>query len=282
MCQWRCSRRIQRNYITNYYANIYRKVPGEVRPYRGCIEDFLGPEIVGRQDVSRRKIPDLLKNDYEQHLSKEELDAAVVAMRNKSAGGPDGLSVNFVKRYWHFFRDPLCKYASYCVQNGTLTDSFKCVAIKLIPKKGDLSCIKNWRPISLLNVLYKVISKALNNRLKKVAPFVISRSQKGFIDKKFIQECLINIGNSISYAERFKVPAFALALDLAKAFDSVDHGFMTEVYRFCGFGENFIGMLNLFTTDRHAHIAFDDGVRGSNFPLECGNAQGNPPVPDSI
>jgi hypothetical protein len=174
----------QKDYITNYFANIYRNVPGTVRPYEGCIEDFLGPDIVGNQHVSSKKVPENMKQNFESNLTSEELDEALRTMRNKSAGGPDGFSVKFIKRFWSFFRIPLTNYSSYCVQNGTLTDNFKCASIKIIPKKGDLRLIKNWRPISLLNVMYKIIAKALNNRLKKAAPCIISRSQKGFIEKK--------------------------------------------------------------------------------------------------
>jgi hypothetical protein len=149
----------------------------------------------------------------------------------------------------------------------------------LIPKKGDISKLKNWRPISLLNVLYKIGAKALNNRLKRAAPYIISRSQKGFVDKKFIQECLINIAETVQFAEKNRIKSFCLALDQAKAFDSLNHAFMTDVYKFFGFGDQFIKMLNTLTTGRTANILFDDGSKGSDFPLECGNAQGNSPSP---
>jgi hypothetical protein len=139
--------------------------------------------------------------------------------------------------------------------------------------------LKNWRLISLLNVLYKVGAKAINNRLKRAAPHLISRSQKGYVDKRFIQECLINISETVNYAENNKIKSFCLALDQAKAFDSLNHEFMTDVYKFFGFGQNFIKMLNTMTTGRTANIIFDDSSRGPDFPLECGNAQGNSPSP---
>jgi hypothetical protein len=243
------------------------------------VRDFLGDLIVSNPEISSKKVPDMLREECDAPISLGELDAALKTMKNGSAGGPDGLSVKFVKKFWHFFRVPLKKYADFCTVNGTITNSFSTASIKLIPKKGDLSKIKNWRPISLLNVLYKIIAKSLNNRLKKIAPFVLSRSQKGFVDKKFIQECLINIGETINYAERHKIKSFCLALDMAKAFDSVNHVFLTDVYKFFGFGNTLIKMLNTFTTGRHANILFDDGSKGQNFLLECGNAQGNPPSP---
>jgi hypothetical protein len=172
------------------------------------------------------KVPEHLRADFENIIGLSELDNAIEKIRNNAAGGPDGLSVKFV------FRTPLFKYARCCLIKGTLTSSFKTASIKLIPKKGDVMKIKNWRPISLLNVLYKVIAKAINNRLKKAAPFLISCSQKGFVDKRYIQECLINICETVNYAEKHKVKSFCLALDQAKAFDALNHVFMTDVYKF--------------------------------------------------
>jgi hypothetical protein len=100
--------------------------------------------------------------------------------------------------------------------------------IKLIPKKGDLSKVKNWRPISLLNCSFKIIAKAVDNRLKKINEIVLSRSQKGFTNKRYIQECMINIIETIAYSEKEKVPSFVLALDMAKAFDTVRHSFAKQ------------------------------------------------------
>jgi Reverse transcriptase (RNA-dependent DNA polymerase) len=149
----------------------------------------------------------------------------------------------------------------------------------LIPKKGELGSIKNWRPISLLNNIYKVLSKALNNRLKKISARVLSRAQKGFTQDRYIQECIINIIESISHANANKVPSFVLALDMAKAFDTVQHKFLHAVYKFFGLGERFIGMIETLTTNRNACIIWDDGTLSDPFDLGTGNGQGNAPSP---
>jgi exonuclease III len=268
----------RKSYITRYFADIYKK-SNEVNPYEGCINDFLGPDILQHPTVRNAKMPDNLKTDFERPLSSLELDNAVSSLCSSSAGGPDGLSVKFVKKYWSVFRHPLTEYASFCINKGGLSQSFATASIKLIPKKGDTGNIKNWRPISLLNVLYKVMSKALNNRLKKVSGKLITRSQKGFVDKRYIQECLINIIETINYGNQNNIQSFCLALDQKKAFDSVSHQFMTEVYKFFGFGPNFINMINVLTTGRTACIIWDDGTFSENIPLEGGHTQGNGPSP---
>jgi exonuclease III len=269
----------RKDFITSYYADIYAENPDRTRAFEGCVTNFLGPELVNNPYIAGKKVPVFLKNEFESGISLGELDRAIEKMRNNSASGPDGFSVKFVKKYWKLFRVPLCKYFAKCLDTGNLTHTFATASIRLIPKKGDISKLKNWRPISLLNVLYKIGAKALNNRLKRAAPYIISRSQKGFVDKKFIQECLINIAETVHFAEKNRIKSFCLALDQAKAFDSLNHDFMTDVYKFFGFGNQFIKMLNTLTTGRTANILFDDGSKGGDFPLECGNAQGNSPSP---
>ena len=73
--------------------------------------------------------------------------------------------------------------------------------IKLIPKKGDLKKIGNWRPISLLSNFYKIISCVINNRLKKITNWILSRAQKGFNQKRFNQEAILNTLETIDYCK---------------------------------------------------------------------------------
>ena len=177
------------------------------------------------------KINAATRNILEQEISLDELDTAVAESKSKTAAGPDGISTSFIKKFWKFLRVPLSKYVSFCSQRGTLTPSFLTAAIKLIPKKGDVTLIKNWRPISLLNCIYKIISKSVNNRLKKITDTVLSRAQKGFTQSRVIQEVIINVVHNIAHCNSTNTPAFLLALDQCKAFDSVRHDFMREVYK---------------------------------------------------
>jgi Reverse transcriptase (RNA-dependent DNA polymerase) len=154
--------------------------------------------------------------------------------------------------------------------------------IKLIPKKGDLTSIKNWRPISLLNCVFKIISKSVDNRLKKINEIILSRSQKGFTSKRYIQECIINIVESIGICEATNDPAIILALDMAKAFDTVQHDFAKEVYRFFGISENFTNILCTISTNRTASIMLDDGSLSKPFPLGSGFPLGNNASPNQF
>jgi hypothetical protein len=161
--------------------------------------------------------------------------------------------------FWPYFRIAFSKYANFCCHRGKVSQSFSSAAIRLIPKKGDVSQIKNWRPISLLNSCFKIISKAVDNRLKKLTTIVLSRGQKGFTNKRFIHECLINIYNTIEHCEKNKIPAFVLALDMAKAFDTVRHDYAVKVYEFFGIGPFFRNVLTTISTCRTASIILDSG-----------------------
>jgi len=142
----------------DFYSSLYKKPKSDPVSYSGFIESFLGEEICNHDIVKNSKIPVHLKNTLDMPLTIAELDTALKEANKKSAPGPDGLSMNFICRFWGFFRDPLLKYALACFGKGTLTNTFKMAHVRLIPKKDDATKIKNWRPISLLSNMYKLIS----------------------------------------------------------------------------------------------------------------------------
>jgi hypothetical protein len=89
----------------------------------------------------------------------------------------------------------------------------------------------------------------------------------------------MNVIEMISHCNSNALPGAILSIDQAKAFDSVSHLFMHQVYRFFGFGPNFIRLLETLGNGRTACIAFEDGTYSPDFKLECGRAQGNTSSP---
>jgi Reverse transcriptase (RNA-dependent DNA polymerase) len=168
------------NFIYEYYRNLYKKPD--------CIEKFLGADICNSSNVRNSKLTERESNMLNNDFTIAELDKAMGDLNTGTASGPDGLGNTVLKKLWKFIRMPFLKYANHCLYTGVLTENFRTASIKLIPKKGDTSQIKNWRPISLLNCSYKIISKAINERFKKISNRVLSRGQKGFTASKYIQE----------------------------------------------------------------------------------------------
>ena len=90
-------------------------------------------------------------------------------------------------------------------------------------KDRDKTLLKNWRPISLLNVDLKIILKAFASRLKTVLPSIISLEQTAYIKKQFIDECGRLISDILSATNNLKIKSFLVTMDIEKAFDSPDH-----------------------------------------------------------
>jgi hypothetical protein len=260
------------DYIVDYYASTYRKQL-TVLPYN-AIDEFLG-DTAGIPAVIGSKLNNDERDELEQGLSLAEFDKAVELAKNNTAPGIDSISNRFIKNFWPFFRKPLFDYALCCYNKGNLTDNFRSAKIHLIPKKGDLSLLKNWRPISLLNCFYKIISRVIAIRLRKVMDKITTVAQKGFSGKKYCQEVLINIVDSINHVNTSRRHGALLSLDIKKAFDSTSHEYLQLAYKFFNFGPNFIRWLNLVGTNRRACIILENEYYSEFFYLERGNAQGD-------
>jgi len=261
-------------FISDFYAKLYKKPSSDPANYSGCIEEFLGPEIVNSAIVRDSKLNETEKRLLESEISLEELDAALKEANKKSAPGLDGLSLRFIEKFWNIFRVPLHKYALCCFGKGSLSDTFRSAVVRLIPKKGDTSNLKNWRPISLLSNMYKLISRVLNNRLTTVMSKITSRAQKGFTDSRYLQEVLINVIEVIGHCGRQQQDGLLVAVDMAKAFDTLSHGYLLECYKFFNFGTNFTNMLETVGSNRRACIKMEDDSLSPYFPLETGRPQG--------
>jgi hypothetical protein len=269
----------RKEYIRNHFVKIYAKDPNEPESLENCIENFLGPDLLNHRVVRDSKLNEEEKTQLDQPLTLEELTSSLNGANSSSAPGIDGINTRFIKQYWNFFGTPLLRYAERCFENGTLTRSFRTAIFKLIPKKGDCTDINKWRPISLLSCLYKVISRAINNRLKLVINRFTSRAQKGFTSHRYIQEVLINVIETINYCKRHNVNAAIVSIDQSKAFDTISHKYCSEVFKFFNFGANFINMMETIGTGRTASILFEDGSFSREIELGRSRPQGDGPSP---
>jgi hypothetical protein len=119
-------------YVRDFYAKLYRVPDGQPANVEGCIENFLGPEILNSRLIADSKIPANKAQELESDITIEELDVSVL-QGNKSAAGMDGLNNCFIKRYWKYLRTPLHRYLSKCVSTSRLTNSFRSAKNKIIP-----------------------------------------------------------------------------------------------------------------------------------------------------
>ena len=132
----------------------------------------------------RKTISDDIKSDFDRDININEIKEAVKRMKNEKSPGIDGFPVEFYKIFWNEIKDMLSESYQYSIDTGSLSISQKQGIITLLPKSDkDLSYLKNWRPITLLTVDYKILSSVLAMRLKSNLSDIIHEDQTGFIKK---------------------------------------------------------------------------------------------------
>jgi hypothetical protein len=252
----------------------YTKKPIGPERDEQCITEFLS-DVINHRVVEESKISQADRDRLDGDLSIDEFDAALKELKLSSSPGLDGISNRFIKKFWQLFRKPLYNYASFCLDRGDLTESFRSAKVRLIPKKGDPKKIANWRPISLLNCFYKLISKVLTIRLRSVIDQITCIGQKGYSTKKFSQEVLITILDKIFNAKKLNRTGCILSLDIKKAFDSLSHNFMGHALKFFNIGDRFIGWIKTICTNWKSCIILTANATSRSFSLDRGNAQGD-------
>jgi len=263
-------------HILKFYSELYKKD----NLVAGSIEDYLGETILRHPLVRASKLTQGEKDILDLPLTFDEVEKSLTQVNMRSSPGIDGYSYVFIRKFWHIFGKPFFNCAVYALETGDMPKSFLSAQIKLIPKKGDLTKIKNWRPISLLSNFYKILSRAINNRLKKIVNRVLSRGQKGFNQSRQIHEVIINSVENMHYCSKNNIKGAMLSVDMSKAFDSVSHSYMQKVYKFFGFGDRIISWLKAIGTNRKAYILLSNNkLSEKSIILERGTAQGDSPSP---
>ena len=160
--------------------------------------------------------------------------------------------------------------------DGNLSISQRQAVIKLIVKKDrDKRFVKNWRPISLLNVDTKILSKSLAEKLKNVLPELISSNQTTYVKNRCISESGRLISDVIEMCDILDISGYLVTMDIEKAFDSLDHDFLLFVLKKFGFGENFIHWIKVLLNKQQSCV-INGGFTTRYFNLEKGARQGDP------
>lgn len=121
---------------------------------------------------------------------------------------------------------PIINTFNKIIEKGTLPADYCTARLKLIPKKGDPTMIKNWRPITILNSKYKLLSACFTNRLKKVVDKIVGSRQKGFTSIRRAHKMVLNLSEYAKECINIGASSCIISFDFAQAFDSVDHGYI--------------------------------------------------------
>ena len=141
--------------IQSFYKRLYNK-----REINGSKYNFF--------DESINKLSDTDQTKCEGLITEAECISALKLMKNQKSPGSDGITVEFYKLFWNNIKEFYVNSINHSFQTGSLTELQKLSIITIIPEQNkDLTTLDNWRPISLLNVDYKIATKAIANRINK-------------------------------------------------------------------------------------------------------------------
>ncbi|XP_043717559.1 uncharacterized protein LOC122665471 [Telopea speciosissima] len=187
--------------------------------------------------------------ELEREISREEIKGVVFAMKDSKAPGPDGFGARFYKTTWEIIKEDLIKAINWFFENFLMPYSVNATFISLIPKSGDVSSFAGYRPIALCNLLYKIISKIISNRLQKVIGEVISFNQSAFIKGRSIVDNILVCHDIVRGIEQKAAnPTVVLKVDLHKAYDSLSRNFLFGVMERMGFTGKFLGWVKACVT----------------------------------
>lgn len=190
------------------------------------------PDICRRPAIERntRNVPKLITEEHNELLlspiQTQEVDTAMAQLKEGKAPGPDGFTTTFFHKFWELIKLDVWEVVEESRVNHWLLPSLNTTFIALIPKEEDSIKLDKFRPIALCNVIYKVISKVIANRLKPLLPMLISPEQSGYVEGRQIMDGIILLHEIIHTLKNSKQAGMLLKLDLSKAFDKLSWNYI--------------------------------------------------------
>lgn len=252
-----------------YYENLYRAEPRSTQQAaaRATMMGNVRRRLSAAEQAMLSEVPSL-----------QEIEEIVMLLPHNKAPGPDGVSAEVMHSLW-----PILKMGYYAMvkkfwETKVLASSTQEGAVKLIPKSISRLMLKDWRPLTMLNIDYKIIAKLLASRLQLVLPKLVMPQQTGFVKGRNMYDNILSLWLTQDLAKQRRMEGVFIKLDFEKAFDRVDHDYLWDTMEALGLGDTFIALIKGLTIGATAAVHLN-GCSTYHFNLERGVRQGCPLAP---
>ncbi|XP_057249213.1 uncharacterized protein LOC130590681 [Beta vulgaris subsp. vulgaris] len=252
-----------RSAALEYFTNLFKE------------ESFQRPIFQG---LDFMKLSDQQAADLIEPISNQEIDNAVASCNPSKSPGPDGFNFRFIKSSWEIIKEDVYSIIQEFWLTGNLPKGSNVAFIALIAKTENPRGFKEYRPISMVGCIYKIIAKILAHRLKRVMNHLVGPHQSSFIEGRNILDSVLIAGELLESCRSSKLPAVLLKLDFHKAFDCVSWSFLYWTLEQMGFPPQWILWISSCVSSATASILLN-GTPTKPFKLQRGLRQGDPLSP---
>jgi hypothetical protein len=184
-----------------------------------------------------KKVTEPMGELLDRPFLAEEVERALFQMSPSKAPDPDGFTAGFFQKHWALVKDSITEVVLGFLNGGVMSEEVNKTVLVLIPKVANPHELTQFQPISLCNVLYKICSKIMANRLRLVLDDIIAEEQSTFVLGRLITNNVLIAYECIHYLykKKGKSGACAVKLDLAKAYDLVEWNYLRAVMEALGF-----------------------------------------------
>jgi len=253
--------------FTGYFKEILKEPEGNRTEAIRAITQHI-PKIINEEHNNKLLQPTTLK----------EVEEAMAQLKDGKAPGPDGFTANFFHEFWDLIKAEVWELVEESRSTHWVLPALNSTFIALVPKEAESHKPEKYRPIALCNVIYKLISKVIANRLKPLLPLLISPEQTGYVEGRQIMDGIILSNEVIHSLKLLKKPGMLLKLDLSKAFDKLSWHYIQKMLLAFGFNATWTKwVMNLITSPSFSVLL--NGSPSIPFRPTRGIRQGDPLSP---